>query len=373
MKQYDSYSVEDFVNDSRFRSWVRNPSREQDDIWQKWLLEHPDQRDVVAEARAIILAIHPVHNSNISDREIEAEIGSILDRIDYVQPGDAGFLNGEKSKTSYWWAVAASLIIVAVSGWLVVRYVSDRSSIEFMESFGDASTDVSDDYMIERVNKSGDPLLISLPDNSSVLLSQNSVVRYPRLFRGDSREVFLDGTAFFEVTRDPDRPFFVNAGKIIAKVLGTSFEISTDEVRKQVSVIVKSGTVSIYSNDGKPKGGSEDEPKVILTRHEQFIFKDEESQVQHTRLDSTAIKTLRVPDTYLTFKATPAKEVLQTLAKAYGVKLNLDKADVDDCSVTASFTDEPFPLKLELICRSIGVQYEIVNDQVTIIGDGCEN
>lgn len=371
MKQYKYYSVEEFVSDLDFRSWVRNPSPEQDMIWQDWIKDHPHQQNALAEARAIVLAIHPVHRDNINDGEIKEEIDSILAGISEDKDEDNDKrINTRRSVFSSWVARAASVTILIIAGWYGTQHFI--ATYHNNDSIND--TKISpDNYMIERMNKSSDPLLISLPDNSSILLSQNSVLRYPRLFKGDSRNIFLEGTAFFEVTRDPSKPFYVNAGKIIAKVLGTSFEISTDESGKQISVIVKSGTVSIYSDTGRNENHMDIQPNVILTRHEQFILKDEVSQVQHTRLDSVSIEALKVPDTYLKFTATAATEVFRALATAYGVQINFENAEIGECSITASFTDEPFPVKLDLICRSIGVKYNIVNDEVTITGNGCKN
>lgn len=370
MKQYEYYSLEEFVDDFRFRSWVRNPTPEEDSMWRNWIKEHPHQQDTITHARAIVLAIHPVHKDNISDGEMKEEIASILAAIDEHED-NLGGSNIRKGKPLLSWvAIAASLTILIIAGWYGKQYfiATDKNKVSVNEPVLPA-----DNYMIERVNKSDDPLLISLPDNSSVLLSKNSGLRYPRQFNGDSRNIFLEGTAFFEVTKDPGKPFYVNAGKIIAKVLGTSFEISTIQSGKQISVIVKSGTVSIYSNTGQSEDHRDKQPNVILTQHEQFIFRDDASQIQHTRLDSVSIEALKVPDTYLKFKATPASEVFRSLARVYGVQIDFENAEIGDCSVTASFTDEPFPLKLDLICRSIGVRYEIVNDQVTITGNGCES
>lgn len=371
MYQYKTFSTKDFVDDIRFRSWVRHPSPEEDLVWEKWIADHPYQRDTIAEARAIVLAIHPVHDDSISDTELNEEIAGIMASINDEAPEDTSVVPGRRrTSLSFWVAAAASVIIVVVTGWYGGQYASTK---QHSNSASEERVSSVDNYMIERINKSDNALLISLPDNSSVLLSRNSLVRYPRQFMGDSRHVSVQGTAFFEVTKDADKPFYVNAGKIIAKVLGTSFEVSTNESEGQVSVTVKSGTVSIFSNTDQDNGNKVSEPNVILTEHEQFIFRDEVSQIQHTRLDSVSIEELKVPDTYLKFTATPASEVFRSMASVYGVQIDFENADISGCSVTAAFTDEPFLVKLDLICRSIGVQYQMVNDQVTITGNGCEN
>ncbi|HTF20151.1 MAG TPA: FecR family protein [Chryseolinea sp.] len=365
MNKYKKYSAKDFVDDLRFRSWVRHPSPEEDVIWKGWIREHAYQQDVITEARAIVLAIHPVHDDFISEEELNVEIADIMAGI-----GSEGRPARSRTLFSFWTAAAASVIILAVAGWYVRQFSIVRQNTE---DPGEETASLPGNYMIERINKGDNALLISLPDNSSVLLSQNSLLRYPREFIGDSRNIFLEGTAFFEVTKDPSKPFYVNAGKVTAKVLGTSFEITTDESHGQISVIVKSGTVSIYSHNDKNKREKDSEPNIILTENEQFILRDNAGQIQHTRLDSVSIEELKVPDTYLTFTATPASEVLKSLASAYEVQINFTNADIGGCSVTASFTDEPFPVKLALICRSIGVGYQIVNDRVTITGIGCKD
>ena len=364
MKHYNFYTVEEFAQDSRFRAWVRNPSAEEDQAWQHWIKTNTHKRPVIEEARAIILSIHPINSENISDRELSHEIQTILQRIS-EESDDTEIEPIQKHAVSFWLKIAASFALVFLTGWYALNYFRQSAETEKTASL--------DSYLIEHVNKSEQPLLINLPDNSSVLLSQNSLIRYPREFTGDRRNVFLEGNAFFEVTKNPDKPFYVEAGQLVAKVLGTSFEIRIDPADKQVRIIVRSGRVSVYSNADPTKKNFDDQPNVILTRDEQLIYKNAVSQIQHTRLDSLSMEKLRVPDTYLKFSGTPVATVFSSLAKAYGVKINYEQAEISGCTVTASFTDEPFALKLALICRSIGVEYEIVNNWVTIKGKGCKN
>lgn len=366
MDQYKVYSVEDFVQDLRFRSWVRNPSREEDIIWQDWINANSHQAEVIEEARALVLSVNPVNTENISDKEINKEIAGILTRIDGGK-SESEQLDRKGRPFFSWLKVAASVCMLMIAGWQGVEYFSTDES-----DSSDGQVASADNYMIERVNESVDTLLLSLPDKSSVLLAQNSVIRYPRQFGAHDRSVFLKGTAFFEVTKDAQKPFYVNVGKIVAKVLGTSFEISTDPSYGHVKVIVKSGAVSIYSSAARYGNDQGREPSVILTQNEQAVFKDDSNEIRHTRLDSVSIHDLKVPDTFLKFKATPAEEVFASLAKVYGVTIDYRNARIRGCSITASFTDEPFALKLDLICRSIGLEYNIANDHVTVTGDGCK-
>jgi transmembrane sensor len=360
MNHYSTYTVEQLIQDSRFRAWVKNPTVAEDSAWHEWLQYNSHQRQIVAEARAIVLAIHPVSSESISDFEINNEISDILAHIndeaqEPVKAARSGLL---------WLKIAASITIVALAGLYAWNNLGDG-----IIQTPQAST--MDDYMMEHVNKSEKPLLINLPDQSSVLLSQNSVIRYPREFKGDTRNVELEGNAFFEVTKNPNKPFYVEAGHIVAKVLGTSFEINASPADSEVRVIVRSGRVSIFSNTGDNKIELEQQPSVVLTKDDQLIYDNEAGQIQHTRLNTSSLGDLQVPDTHMKFKGTPVATVFSELTRVYGVKINYEDAKVNGCSVTASFTDEPFALKLDLICRSIGVEYEVANNWVTIKGEGC--
>ena len=85
------------------------------------------------------------------------------------------------------------------------------------------------------------PLVVQLPDGSKVTLSKDSRLSYGKKFDGNKREVFLSGEAFFEVAKNPARPFLVYSNGLITKVLGTSFKITAFEQDTRVVVAVKTG------------------------------------------------------------------------------------------------------------------------------------
>ncbi|MBT1711505.1 FecR domain-containing protein [Fulvivirgaceae bacterium PWU5] len=364
MDHYRHYTVENFIDDSRFRAWVRRPSASEDLAWQRWVDENPQQRVTVERARAMVLAIHPVHAETISDAEIRQEVTQILDILDEEEQQHV-----QEERTSrrpvYWLTIAASVTVVFMASWYLFTRLASSDTVHTLYT--------ADNYRIERVNESEEPILITLPDNSSVLLSQNSRIVYPKAFDGNTREVVLEGQAFFEVTKNAKKPFYVNAGHLVAKVLGTSFEIDTQAPGRQVRVIVRTGTVGIYTDSAAPQQDPQQKPNVVLTQNEQLTYGEVDKQLQHTRLEAAAVDALDVPDTYLQFTGTPVAAAFHALEKAYGVTIAYDPQQVAGCSVTARFTDEPFALKLDLICRSIGVRYTLANDRVAIEGHGCRN
>lgn len=86
---------------------------------------------------------------------------------------------------------------------------------------------------------------VVLPDQSHVWLREGSSLRYPASFAGGHRKVSLKGEAFFDVTRDPGKPFLIDASCVEVQVLGTSFNVNT--AGDDASVYVTTGKVQVRS------------------------------------------------------------------------------------------------------------------------------
>jgi ferric-dicitrate binding protein FerR (iron transport regulator) len=86
---------------------------------------------------------------------------------------------------------------------------------------------------------------LQLPDGTRVWINSGSSLEYPAVFTGESREVILDGEAYFEVTQDANHPFRVRANDQIVTVLGTSFNIRSYSVEHSVHTTLATGKVSV--------------------------------------------------------------------------------------------------------------------------------
>lgn len=90
---------------------------------------------------------------------------------------------------------------------------------------------------------------ITLPDSSTVWLNARGKIHFQRSLGDASRTVYLDeGEAFFEVKKDPSKPFYVHARGINTRVLGTSFNIKAYRSLQFVRVTVATGIVQVAGN-----------------------------------------------------------------------------------------------------------------------------
>jgi len=92
-------------------------------------------------------------------------------------------------------------------------------------------------------------LLVELSDGSRIFLNRNSDLSYRKNFGRNSRNVKLTGEAFFEITPDVTKPFTIDAGNAFIKVVGTSFNVITNNPDSEVEVFVKTGKVLVSGSD----------------------------------------------------------------------------------------------------------------------------
>jgi transmembrane sensor len=91
---------------------------------------------------------------------------------------------------------------------------------------------------------------VKMADGSSIFLNRNTKLTYRRSFGRHGREVTLSGEAFFDIARDTVNPFTIDAGNATIEVLGTSFNVITNNPDSAVEVFVKTGQVLLTDNSG---------------------------------------------------------------------------------------------------------------------------
>src|SRR5687767_13915672 len=86
-----------------------------------------------------------------------------------------------------------------------------------------------------------------LPDGTKVWLNATSAIKFPVAFAGNSRTVELSGEAYFEVAKNPVRPFLVKVKDVEVKVLGTHFNIMAYSEEGKIATTLLEGSVQVKS------------------------------------------------------------------------------------------------------------------------------
>lgn len=266
---------------------------------------------------------------------------------------------------SKYWAIAASVIfILSAAG--VLYYVNHTRSIP-----GEAAVSRNADRatkLITKNNTGNQTIEIQLSDQSIVTLSPNSSLRYNEPFEGKYREVMLEGEAFFDVAKNPEKPFVVYSNNLITRVLGTSFKVSANKITGDVSVAVRSGKVYVVSKLSK----NASEERVILTPNQRIDYISEKDQLVKSFVEEPVVLIPKAEFSQFTFINAPVEKVFDAIEKSYGVKIIYDKEVMRNCMITTSLDDENMFDKLNIICKLLGGTYKIVEVQVVIEGISCQ-
>ncbi|WP_215224126.1 FecR family protein [Echinicola shivajiensis] len=240
--------------------------------------------------------------------------------------------------------IAASFLIAALIG------------LQFWQKEAPATVPVE---QITISNKLGQVSSFTLPDSSKIWLSTGSSFTYPEKF-GATREVTLEGEAFFEVHRNPNKPFLIKSGNLSTQVLGTSFNISAYP-EENMEVAVFTGKVAV-------KESFEEGKTIYLTKNQMATWKPDSGFGQTQTFDPAEMAKWR--QGILTFKNAKMDEVIQQLSRWYDIQFKLNK-NTDACLYTGEFKNTSLENALNIIQYALKINYTINEKEVLIEVPNC--
>jgi len=229
---------------------------------------------------------------------------------------------------------------------------------------------------------------ITLPDGSRVWVNSGSKLSYASNFSGNLREVYLNGEAYFEVTKNPSKPFIVHTSGIDIKVLGTEFNVKAFDVEPTIEATLIHGSIEVLKKDDIHAGS------VLLKPHEKLVYKKllEKNYYAKTNLDKEIINAAptnlksfitvkpispNIPDSdiletaWLKNKFVFEDETLSNLAlrmeRWYNIKINIQDQNLSLNRVSGSFVDETAEQALNELKLLIHFNYKIKNNEFFIM------
>jgi transmembrane sensor len=184
---------------------------------------------------------------------------------------------------------------------------------------------------------------LRFPDGTRITLAADSRLRFPGVFKGRTRDVYLEGEALFRVTHDPARPFLVRAAGSVTEDLGTEFGLKAYPGTGHVQVVVAEGKVALRPGTAPSSGG------LVLTSN----------QLGRLTPDGQGTITDHVDvDRYLGWSRGRL---------AFDVEFEIPDSAVAARHLTASFGQEPLPDVLRIITLSLDIRYERVGGTVVFL------
>lgn len=360
MPAYQDFTVADFLQNDGFRNWVLQKNLTGDPFWDNFLKRYPQQRQNIRQARVLLLALQDeVEEDFPSEKRMEA----LFDRIEQ-NTGEWSVISLLRRLNV---RVAASvLLITGLSAWWL--FSQPDATVPHP---GNQAARLEPEQFETVDNHTAFTMEIQLPDGSKAILEPQTQLIYQKAFTDPVREVYLSGEAFFDVQRNPDRPFLVRTDAVTTKVLGTSFWVRAYDRDHQVNVIVKTGRVSVFPSQSAGNPDPETE-ELVLTPNQQVEFTKSDAHFARSLVENPLPLVPVAEPKHLMFRNTPVVEILESLKKTYGIDIAFDRSLLASCRLTTSLGEETLFEKLDIICEGIGAGYKVVDTQIILESKGCE-
>ena len=197
---------------------------------------------------------------------------------------------------------------------------------------------------------------ITLYDGTRAWLNSGTKLKYPVVFKPETREVTIEGEAYFNVAKDAKHPFVVSAGKLKVEVLGTHFDVCAYSDENEFSTTLEEGSVNVYNTKNGKFTKMNPGEQVVLDR------KTDSFKLQNVNTDLyTSWK-----ENLLKFDGATFEEVIKKMERWYDVRITVAPGINTKERFTMTIKTESLREMLQLVSKTTKMNYEIKESSVLI-------
>lgn len=243
---------------------------------------------------------------------------------------------------SIWVSRIAAVVIIAMAAYF---------------GFNNESQEVT---MVETQVPFGSSTMLKLPDGTYITLNSGSVLKYPSKFSKNSRDVYLNGEGYFEVTHDESQPFIVHANEIKVKVLGTKFNVSSFSNDSEISTVLFEGKVNVDN-----EAGTYLNKDIQMSPSQMLVINKRSGKVELKNLEKTNIYKSWI-ENKLVFKNIEFAELVKKLERKYGVQIIIRSKSLKSYHFDGTFEKETIKEVLKIISETLPIKYKIEGKVIII-------
>lgn len=300
---------------------------------------------------------------------IEQEMWAHIEQTGNLAVGNAPLpVSNHSIRRKHIYYIAAAAVVATLILGALAFFFSQPKTFSYEQSR-------LQNQLSESINTTTTPKQINLEDGSYVVLQPASRIAYANHFNASKREIYLEGEAFFQVAKDPSRPFYVYTPELVTRALGTSFDVRAFPHDNTINVMVHTGKVTVYQRkyDSNEQELARTNATIIIPNQQILFNRQLTSIIKSIARQPKPINTSNGNNTpTLSFTDIPVTDVLLAIQKVYGIPIVFDEEGMSHCSFTGTFTNETFFERINLVCKAIEATYEQTDGQVIIIGHDCK-
>ncbi|MEQ8882869.1 MAG: FecR domain-containing protein [Cyclobacteriaceae bacterium] len=339
--QENSGNILDLVKNEYFVHWIVAPTEESTHFWTQWISNHPERKQDVNIARQLIRSTKYDLDEKMPEKDYYTVLENIVARSQH-RKGKTRSMRPVVWKVA---GIAASLILAMFLGtWISQQWPTTENTV---------ATNVSQE--VTKQNPPGQKSTIMLPDGTKVILNSESSITYLSNFTGNVRLVELTGEAFFDVVRDPTKPFVVKTRSLKTTALGTSFNVDAyPDAKEEITLIT--GKVKVDSHVDAEQSTLLD-PGEIAALEFGKLSKKQGASLNH----------IKWKDGFIVFQKTLFKEGIMELERWYGVAIEVrNLPSGEEPTFTAYIENDNLANVLETLGYAMRFDFSIEGKKVLI-------
>jgi transmembrane sensor len=350
LKTTDFNDLGELILSESFREFVEGTNPESTRIWNEWIAVHPEKKDALDNAVNVLKTLMNSRKSEIivDKNESLTKLMKLIDEENLKSPGTISLLN------SVWFKIAAiGLLVIGLSTlWNVFR----SHEIKVRELAYN-----------EIIVPLGEKAQIILSDGSHVWINSASKLRYPVMFGETSRDVTLEGEAFFDVVKKHGQTFVVNTRDVKVNVLGTAFNVKCYPGDEKTQTIVVRGEVKVEDIHG-------DQLPIIIKPNEMATLQKKLTpDLSTSHLNSITVKKVDPEslvswkDQMLVFSGESFEDLAIKMERWFNVRIKIDDNELKTERYSGKFVhNETVYQVLEAIKITTPIVYKIEKDTIII-------
>lgn len=333
------FTVEDLLSDQTFTDFCINPQSKHRPKWNAVIASHPQQALVFEESIALLRLVSP----ELPQSEIEAEVNKLREVLADGMVESKSFQPQPLSRRNNRAKILACgiIILLCVSG---VFYLANQdrttSHLPLASTFKTTT---------------GERKQFILPDGSTVILNSNSSFTFDKNFGKRDRQVNLNGDAFFNVAKDPSKPFKVISNGFSTTAIGTAFYVHANPALTDFSVNLLEGKVKLENKSGET---------LFLAAGEKASWAKSNNGFTRERYDTISLN--RWVKGILSFKNTPVQDAFAQLESWYSVDIEDMRTNPEIISINGDYMHAPLEDVLKVICFSLSCGYRFEGNKIII-------
>lgn len=245
--------------------------------------------------------------------------------------------------------IAAMLVLVAGLGIGAYKIFINPKPVKPVEA-----------NLVQKQNAKGVKSTIELADGSKIWLNADSKVQYPALFTGNTREVYLNGEAFFDIAKNPSKPFIIHLSKGTVRVLGTSFNIKAYDNEPVVETSVATGRVAFIPRLKNNKQAD----TVFLTPNNKVVYRLDEEKIITAATVSSEDKAWT--EGKMIFRSNSFEEIAIELERNFGKRAVFKNEEARNFRLTGSFQNNTLAEILYYLSKTKTFSYTISDEEIVI-------